>query len=137
MDEDEHANGENKDSDCRGDPVDIGTTCPAKNEEADWRENGGVEGRDQKAFWFGESSGLNFDFKDKFEVTEVDGDRDPNSDGNDEEDETELTKGHMVVVYIDDWENFKEAIIYAIDNGDVDGCEEDSWIEEVDLPWSD
>ena len=116
--------------------MDVGATSPAEHEEADGREDGGVEGGDEEAFGFGEAAHHDFFLKDEFEVAEVDGDGDGDADENDEENESHFTEVHAVAFDVDDGEDFEEGVVDPVDDHDVDRREEDCWVEKVDLPRS-
>lgn len=117
--------------------MDVGTAGPSEHEEADGREDGGVQGGDEEALGFGEAAHHDFFFKDEFEVAEINGDRDANADENDEEDKAHFAERHAVAFDVDDGEDFEEGVVDSVDDHNVDGCEEDCWVEKVDLPWSD
>jgi hypothetical protein len=98
----------NGDADGGNDPVDGGSSCPGKEEQANGRTERGDESWNESAFLDGPASLGDARVHVEVEVAEVDAHADDTGDENAEEDEADLAEVHAVVDGVDTGEHLKD-----------------------------
>lgn len=88
--------------------MDRGPSCPGKEEQADSRTKGGRKSWNETTFLNGPTTLSDAGVHVEVEVGDVEAYANHTRDENAEEDETDLTKVHVVVDWVDTGENLED-----------------------------
>jgi len=120
LEDDKDPRGKDSDADNGDDPVEISSSGPAKEEEADGRQDDGEEGWFETVLLRGRGGeGAEARVEVEVEVSGVDRGAEDASDDDTDEDEAELAEGEAIEGWIDEGEGFKEAVVDAVDEGGI------------------